>query len=148
VLLASESGDAWADVDERAAAILCYTSGTTGDPKGVLFSHRSTVLHAMNGCLVDAFGISARDVVMPVVPMFHANCWGMPFMCAMTGAKQVMVGQDMAAKRLVDIAQTEGVTFSAGVPTVWLAVRDELVASGRELKALNRVIVAGSAMPQ
>jgi Acyl-CoA synthetases (AMP-forming)/AMP-acid ligases II len=146
-LLASESGDAWADVDERAAAMLCYTSGTTGDPKGVLFSHRSTVLHALNGCLADAFGISARDVVMPVVPMFHANCWGMPFMCAMTGAKQVMIGQDMAAKRLVDIAQTEGVTFSAGVPTVWLAVRDELVASGRELKALNRVIVAGSAMP-
>jgi fatty-acyl-CoA synthase len=127
--------------------MLCYTSGTTGDPKGVLFSHRSTVLHAMNGCLVDAFGISARDVVMPVVPMFHANCWGLPFMSAMTGAKQVMVGQDMAAKRLVDIAQTESVTFSAGVPTVWLAVRDELVASGRELKALNRVIVAGSAMP-
>src|SRR5712672_2896286 len=146
-LLASESGDVWADVDERAAAMLCYTSGTTGDPKGVLFSHRSTVLHAMNGCLVDAFGISARDVVMPVVPMFHANCWGLPFMSAMTGAKQVMVGQDMAAKRLVDIAQTEGVTFSAGVPTVWLGVRDELIASGRELKALNRVIVAGSAMP-
>ena len=147
VLLASESGEPWADVDERAAAMLCYTSGTTGDPKGVLFSHRSTVLHALNGCLVDAFGISARDVVMPVVPMFHANCWGLPFMSAMTGAKQVMIGQDMAAKRLVDIAQAEGVTFSAGVPTVWLGVRDELVASGRELKALNRVIVAGSAMP-
>src|SRR5450631_1896485 len=77
-LLASESGDAWADVDERAAAMLCYTSGTTGDPKGVLFSHRSTFLQSMNGCLVSAFGISAGDVVMPVVPMFHLNCWGVP----------------------------------------------------------------------
>src|SRR5438445_13802971 len=100
----------------------------------------------MNGCVVDACGISARDVVMPVVPMFHANCWGLPFMSAMTGAKQVMVGQDMAAKRLVDIAQTEGVTLSARVPTLWLGVRDELVADGREFNALNRVIVAGSAM--
>ena len=136
----------WSVDDEKSAAMLCYTSGTTGDPKGVLFSHRSTILHAYAGCMPDAFAICAADVLMPLVPMFHANCWGLPYIAALAGSKQVMTGSDLAPARMVRLANEEGVTFSAGVPTIWLGVRDELEKQGLSIPTLSRIIVAGSAM--
>jgi len=138
---------AWPDVDERSAAILCYTSATTGDPKGVLFTHRSTVLHAFAAGLVDALGISQRDVVLPVVPMFHVNAWGLPFLCPMVGAKLVLPGSKLDPQSLIDLVEREGVTMSGGVPTVWLAVRDELERRDLRLPTLRTLIVGGSAVP-
>ena len=108
----------WPLFDENTAACLCYTSGTTGNPKGALYSHRSTIIHAYGSALPDALNLSARDVVLPVVPMFHVNAWGLPYACAMTGAKIVFPAQHLDGKSLHQLFETEEVTMSAGVPTV------------------------------
>ncbi len=137
----------WPDVDERSAAILCYTSATTGDPKGVLFSHRSTFIHALASGLADALGITERDRVLPIVPMFHVNAWGTPFMCLMIGADFIMPMERLDPAGVIEMCDSERVTFSAGVPTVWMAVRDMLRAQNRSLPLLKRIVIGGSAMP-
>ncbi len=137
----------WPELDERAAAGLCYTSGTTGIPKGVLYSHRSTVLHALTITVPDGFGIAAADAVMPVVPMFHVNAWGLPYAAAMAGAKLVMPGPRLDGASLHGLVQREGVTLTAGVPTVWMGLLDHVEARGETLAPLRRVGIGGSACP-
>jgi 3-(methylthio)propionyl---CoA ligase len=147
-LVARESDDfAWPVLDERLAAGLCYTSGTTGNPKGVLYSHRSTVLHTYAGALPDATAISARDVVMPIVPMFHVNAWGLPYICLMTGAPLVLPGAALDGKSICELIESEQVTFSAGVPTVWLGALQYLAETNRRPTSLKRVLIGGSACP-
>ena len=146
-----ESGDAdyeWADVGEEAACGMCYTSGTTGDPKGVLYSHRSNVLHAMMACMPDAMGIGSRDVILPVVPMFHANAWGLGQSGPMIGAKMVMPGGKMDGESIYELLDTEKVTFSAAVPTVWLMLLQYLETTGKMLPHLTKVVIGGSACPR
>ncbi|MEA2722083.1 MAG: hypothetical protein QOJ39_3947 [Candidatus Eremiobacteraeota bacterium] len=137
----------WPEIDERAAALLCYTSATTGDPKGVLFSHRSTFIHALASGLADALGISERDRVLPIVPMFHVNAWGTPFLALMAGADFIMPMERLDPAGVIEMCEQERVTLSAGVPTVWMAVRDVLKAQGKKLPSLTRVVIGGSAMP-
>jgi YD repeat-containing protein len=137
----------WPELDERSAAILCYTSATTGDPKGVLFTHRSTVLHALAAGLSEALGITSNDVVLPVVPMFHVNAWGVPFLAPMVGAKLVLPGARLDPASLIELSLNEGVTLALGVPTVWLAVRDELERRDAMLPALKTLVIGGSAVP-
>ncbi len=138
----------WPALDEGAASSLCYTSGTTGHPKGVLYSHRSTVLHAMTSLAPDVLGLSAWDVAMPVVPMFHVNAWGLPYAAPITGSKMVFPGPKMGdGEALQRLIEAEAISVSAGVPTVWLALLDYLARSGKALAALQRVIVGGSACP-
>ena len=147
--LAEADGDfAWKSLDEIAACGMCYTSGTTGDPKGVVYSHRSNVLHAMIAALPDAMGISSRDVVLPVVPMFHANAWGLAQSAPMIGAKMVMPGGRMDGEAIYELLDTEKVTFTAAVPTVWLMLLQYLEQSGKKLPYLNRVVIGGSACPR
>ena len=138
----------WPDVDENAAALLCYTSATTGDPKGVLFSHRSTYIHALAIGLADALGIVERDRMMPIVPMFHVNAWGAPFAGIMVGADFIMPMERLDPAGVIELCEQERVTMSAGVPTVWMAVRDMLKAQGKTLPAMRRVVIGGSAMPK
>jgi fatty-acyl-CoA synthase len=146
--LAEADGDfAWRDLDEGTAAGMCYTSGTTGNPKGVVYSHRSNVLHAMIACMPDAMGISSRDVILPVVPMFHANAWGLAQSGPMIGAKMVMPGGKMDGASIYELLDTEKVTFSAAVPTVWLMLLQHLEETGRKLPHLTRVVIGGSACP-
>ena len=137
----------WPLLDEHAAAALCYTSGTTADPKGVLYSHRSTVLHAMAVCMPDVFAISGGDTVMPVVPMFHVAAWGLPFAAPMVGAKLVLPGPRLDGASLHDLITQEGVTCSAGVPTVWMAMLDWADANAANFAPLDRVGIGGSACP-
>ena len=137
----------WPEIDEHAAAILCYTTATTGDPKGVLYSHRSTYLHAMTLAFTDSVGIGERDRLLPVVPMFHANAWGTPFTCPMVGADLVLPMERLDAPSVVELIASERITCSSGVPTVWMAVRDLLRAQPRELPYLKRLTVGGSAVP-
>jgi fatty-acyl-CoA synthase len=137
----------WPDVDERAAAILCYTGGTTGDPKGVAYTHRSTVLHSYAANLVDAIGIRQRDTVLPIVPMFHANAWGSPYYALAIGAKYVLPGPRLDPASVIDLVNEEKVTLSLGVPTVWLAVRDELEKRDAYLPTLRTLLIGGSAVP-
>ena len=148
-LVASAAADyEWPDVDENAACALCYTSGTTGNPKGVLYSHRSTILHAYAGLMPDAMGLGQADVILPIVPMFHVNAWGLPYACPMIGAKMVMPGNKMGdGETLAALINEESVTFSAGVPTVWLSLINYLKQSGMRVESLRRVIVGGSACP-
>ena len=147
-LLAQGSEDwQWPQFDERSAVALCYTSGTTGNPKGALYSHRSTVLHAYGAALPDAMGASARDVILPVVPMFHVNAWGLPYVCPMVGAKLVLPGPALDGKSLYELFEAEGVTYSAGVPTVWLGLLQHVAAHGLRFSTLTRTVIGGSACP-
>ncbi|MCG2582235.1 MAG: 3-(methylthio)propionyl-CoA ligase [Marinobacter sp.] len=147
-LIASESEEfTWPRLDENSASSLCYTSGTTGNPKGVLYSHRSTLLHALSSALPDAMNLSGQDVVLPVVPMFHVNAWGIPYTAPLVGAKLVFPGDGMDGESLYQLFENEGVTFSAGVPTVWLGVLQHLRNSGSKLSTVERMIVGGAACP-
>ena len=147
LLAAEDEGYDWPALDERAACGLCYTSGTTGAPKGVLYSHRSTVLHALTISVPDGFGFSAVDTVLPVVPMFHVNAWGLPYAAAMAGAKLVMPGPRLDGESLHGLIRREGVTLTAGVPTVWLGLLDWVEARGETLAPVRRVGIGGSACP-
>lgn len=137
----------WPEFDEKSAAALCYTSGTTGHPKGVLYSHRSTLLHAYAGALPDALSMSARDSVLPVVPMFHVNAWGIPYSAAMTGAKLVFPGAALDGKSVYELIEAERVTFAAGVPTVWLMLLNHMRTGGLKFSTLKRTVIGGSACP-
>jgi len=137
----------WPAFDERTAACLCYTSGTTGNPKGALYSHRSTILHAYAAALPDALNLSARDVVLPVVPMFHVNAWGIPYSAAMCGTKLVFPGQHLDGKSLHGLFESEGVTMSAGVPTVWLGLLNHMKEHKLKFSTLKSVVIGGSAAP-
>lgn len=139
---------AWAVLDENTAAGLCYTSGTTGGPKGVLYSHRSNVLHALACAAPDYMGLSARDTVMPVVPLFHANSWSLAYSAPMTGAKLVMPGAKLDGPSLHDLLEGEGVTMTAAVPTVWLGLLQHLETTNGKLSTLQRVVIGGSACPR
>jgi acyl-CoA synthetase (AMP-forming)/AMP-acid ligase II len=147
-LIAAEDGDyQWVEGDERDPAMLCYTSGTTGNPKGVLYEHRSTVLHAFAEVSRDVFDLSAQAVVLPIVPMFHAAAWGLPFATAMVGSKMVF-SADYTPNVMCDLMRAEGVTHSAGVPTVWLALMGYVDASGVDLGALSLIHIGGAAAPR
>ncbi len=137
----------WPQLDENTAAGLCYTSGTTGDPKGALYSHRSTVLHAYGGALPDAMNLSARDSMMPVVPMFHVNAWGLPYASALTGCKVVFPGPAMDGKSIYELMESEGVTFAAGVPTIWQMLLTHMQTGGLKFSTLKRTVIGGSACP-
>jgi acyl-CoA synthetase (AMP-forming)/AMP-acid ligase II len=137
----------WPALDEKAPTALCYTSGTTGHPKGVLYSHRSTVLHAYAAALPDAMNASARDCVLPVVPMFHVNAWGLPYAAPLVGAKLVFPGPALDGKSLFELFESEGVTFSAGVPTVWLGLLQHVKQNGLRFGTLKRTVVGGAAAP-
>ena len=137
----------WGGFDEQSACGLCYTSGTTGSPKGVLYSHRSNYLHTLLALQPDLLGLSAADVIMPVVPLFHANAWGLVYAGPAVGAKLVLPGSRLDAESLFELMESEGVTFAAAVPTVWLAFLDHLRASHRRPRALQRVVVGGAAVP-
>jgi fatty-acyl-CoA synthase len=140
---------AWPDLDERTASALCYTSGTTGDPKGVLYDHRSTVLHAYAEIAPDGMGLSSLDSVLPVVPLFHVNAWGVPYSTFMVGAKLVLPGPKMGdGETLCDLLDSEDVTLALGVPTVWLALLQYTQKAGIRLDKLQRTIVGGAAVPR
>jgi fatty-acyl-CoA synthase len=147
-LVEAEDGNyPWPEFDEQTASSICYTSGTTGNPKGAVYSHRSSVLHAFAAALPDALDCSARDVVMPVVPMFHVNAWGLPYSCAIVGCKLVMPGPHMDGKSLYELFEGEGVTFSAGVPTIWLGLLTYVKANGLKFSTFKRTVIGGSACP-
>ena len=132
--------------DEDRAAAMCYTSGTTGNPKGVVYSHRSTVLHCMGAMMADGIGVRERDVILPVVPMFHVNAWGLPHAAVFAGASLVFPGPDMTPAAIADLIVRERVTLSAGVPTIWMGALPEL--EGRDTSALTRIVCGGSAVPK
>jgi len=138
---------AWPEFDENLASSLCYTSGTTGNPKGVLFSHRSTMLHALAGAATDVIGICSRDTVLPVVPMFHVNAWGLPYLMPMVGAKIVFPGGALDGKSIYELFESEKVTFSAGVPTVWQMLLSHMESNGLKLSSMKRTVIGGSACP-
>ncbi|MDH6123545.1 long-chain fatty acid--CoA ligase [Kitasatospora sp. GP82] len=135
------------DLDERQAATLCYTSGTTGDPKGVLYSHRSVYLHCLQGNAADAFGLTARDIALPVVPMFHVNAWGMPHAAFMSGANLLMPDRHLQPKPLAEMISQVRPTVSAAVPTIWTGLLDELDNGGYDTSSLRMVVIGGSACP-
>jgi 3-(methylthio)propionyl---CoA ligase len=147
LIAAEDANFTWPEFDERTAASLCYTSGTTGHPKGALYSHRSTVLHAFGISLPDAISISAADVVCPVVPLFHACGWGIPHAVPMNGAKMVLPGPRLDGASLHELFEAEGVTYALGVPTVWLGFEAHLSTSGARCSTLHRVLSGGSAVP-
>ena len=141
----------WPEFDEHTASSLCYTSGTTGNPKGVLYSHRSTVLHSYAACMVDGLGLSASESTLLVVPMFHVNAWGMPYAGAMSGAKLVMPGPALDGRSVYDLMKDEKVTLALGVPTVWLMLFQHVETAGLDPRrdlVLKRVVIGGSAAPR
>jgi len=145
-----QSGDPdyqWPELDENLPSSLCYTSGTTGNPKGVLYSHRSTVLHSLGGNMPDGIAISATDTVLPVVPMFHVAAWGVPYIAAAVGTKLVLPGPGMDGDSLVKLIDGEKVTLALGVPTIWLGLLAALESSGSKAESLKRTVVGGSALP-
>ena len=138
----------WPEFDENTAAGLCYTSGTTGEPKGALYSHRSTVLHALMSLSTDTIGVGAHGVIMPVVPMFHVNAWGVPYASAMAGAKLVFPGAQLDGKSIQELIEAEQVSQVLGVPTVWLGLLQYLRESGKRIDSVDKVLMGGSAMPE
>ncbi|GAB4469117.1 MAG: 3-(methylthio)propionyl-CoA ligase [Burkholderiaceae bacterium] len=137
----------WPEFDENLASSMCYTSGTTGNPKGVLYSHRSTILHTYAAALPDALNLSARDVILPVVPMFHVNAWGLPYVAPMVGAKIVLPGPNLDGKSLYELFEAEKVTCSAGVPTVWQGLLAYVEANNLRFSTMKRTVIGGSACP-
>jgi fatty-acyl-CoA synthase len=137
----------WPSFDENSASSMCYTSGTTGNPKAALYSHRSTLLHALAGALPDSLNMSARDSVLPVVPMFHVNAWGLPYSAAMTGCKLVFPGPAMDGKSIYELIESESVSFAAGVPTVWQMLLSHMQAGDLRFSSLKRTVIGGSACP-
>ncbi len=147
-LLAAEDGNyQWPSFDENAAASICYTSGTTGNPKGAVYSHRSTVLHAFAAALPDAMCLKATDTVLPVVPMFHVNAWGLPYAAAMVGCKLVMPGHHLDGVSLFNLFEEEKVTMSAGVPTIWLGLLNHVKANGLKFSTFKSTVIGGAACP-
>jgi len=144
---AQDDAYAWPSFDENTASSLCYTSGTTGNPKGVLYSHRSTMLHAMAAALPDCLNLAAADCVLPVVPMFHVNSWSIVYIAPMTGAKLVLPGAGLDGKSLYELFEAEGVTVSAGVPTVWQGLLAYVEANGLKFSTMRRSAIGGSACP-
>ncbi len=138
----------WPSFDERAASTLCYTSGTTGNPKGVLYSHRSTVLHALSACQPGSFDLSAESVLLAIPPMFHANAWSFPYLAAMTGAKLVLPGPKLDGESLQELISAERTTFTVGVPTVFTMLLDHLRRTGKGIAPLTRAGIGGSAVPR
>jgi fatty-acyl-CoA synthase len=147
-LIAAETPDfAWPVFDERTASSLCYTSGTTGNPKGALYSHRSTILHAYGSIAADVFALSASDCLCPVVPMFHVNGWGTAYSSALAGCKLVLPGQHLDGESLCTLFEAEGVSISMAVPTVWLAALKYAEETGRGFSSIKRLVIGGSAVP-
>jgi fatty-acyl-CoA synthase len=147
--IAEADGDfRWASFEENIAAGMCYTSGTTGNPKGVVYSHRSNILHSMMAVAPDAFGLSVQDAIMPVVPFFHANGWSIVFSAPMAGAKLVLPGPKLDGASVYDLLEGEGVTMTAAVPTVWFMLLSHMEANGLKLSTLKRVLIGGSACPR
>ena len=127
----------WPDLDEDDAAVLCYTSGTTGNPKGVLYSHKSIVIHANIVSLPDSFNVSARDTILPIVPMFHVNAWGMTYASAMVGARLVLPGPNLDGKSIIDLIVQEEATLALAIPTIWEEVLEKLASEGASLTSLR-----------
>ena len=148
LLAAASPSFNWPELDERSAAAMCYTSGTTGLPKGVVYSHRSAYLHSMGACLGNAFAVSERDRILPVVPQFHANAWGLPYAALLSGAALVMPDRFMVPAAIVKLIETEKVTIGAGVPTIWQGVLAHLRAVGGDLSSLRTLVCGGSALPE
>ncbi|MBN8899126.1 MAG: AMP-binding protein, partial [Rhodospirillales bacterium] len=144
---AADDDFAWPVFDENTASALCYTSGTTGRPKGVLYSHRSTVLHAYAIALPDVLDLRATSRILPVVPMFHVNAWGIPYAAALTGAALVLPGRHLDGASMAQLLNAERVTFTCGVPTVWLGLLQHLRSSGERLHTVTRIMTGGSAAP-
>src|SRR6266702_4119429 len=149
-LLNAESADySWPKLSERMAAAMCYTSGTTGNPKGVVYSHRSQFIHTMGVLQADNLGLTEKDTVLPIVPMFHANSWGLPYACGMAGSKVLFPDRFMGdAKSVFDLADQEGATILAGVPTIWINTAALLKETGQRLPKVHTVICGGSAIPR
>jgi fatty-acyl-CoA synthase len=148
-LLATADDDyKWPVFDERTASSLCYTSGTTGNPKGVLFSNRSTILHSYAVCTLDGLGLSNAETILPVVPMFHVNAWGIPYAAAMSGAKMVMPGARMDGQSLYELMESEQVTLSAGVPTIWMMLLGYMKENGKKFTSMKRTVIGGAAAPR
>jgi fatty-acyl-CoA synthase len=148
LLAESDAEFEWLSREEDMAMGLCYTSGTTGDPKGALYSHRSMYLHTMGANLSGAIGLLESDIVLPVVPQFHAMAWGLPYACAMSGAEIIMPGPHLKPEPLAELIETEKVTVAAGVPTIWTGLYHELKANPRDISSVRALVVGGSAMPR
>src|SRR5678816_60583 len=138
----------WPNLEENAAAAMCYTSATTGDPKGVVYSHRSLFLHSYGICMADTFALSERDTILQLIPMFHANGWGIPYAGIMTGSRLVFCGRHLQPADIALLIEKERATFSAGVPTLWMTLYSHLESHPHDIASLRMVVVAGAALPR